>query len=322
MRRAVTLCAILLAAPLGLAQAPDPLAPGQARYHWFGDTRDPNVLRLYRQAAGAWEYVGSIDPEAGSWRWEPYGRPLDLLRVVGKARAPGALPAPERAPAPPPAGARPKIGVEETTDPPPPKARPADDRLADVIDGSPRAGPDFLGGVDRSKLASQPRYTIGGKEVGAAEALEAIQAGALPDDAGHVRVTVIGADAARRPVVEDLARAPALAWLKGRSVVNQYAAAHWRVRDGGFAVPADAGGVMIYAQAPDGKVLWRQEGYAGGPDALARALRDKVPGYDPARDPSPARPDSAPGPPANPWWLSVPGAALVVYLVRRWRKSP
>jgi hypothetical protein len=147
-----------------------------------------------------------------------------------------------------------------------------------------------------------------------------------------VRLTVIGADAIRKRVVADINNAPELAWLKGKSVVNDYASTHWRIRDGGFVTPATADGVVIYAQAPDGKVLWRQDNYEGGAVAFAQALRDRVPGYDPNKDPSPKRPVPAPPPaPTGPtlggmnlWWLTVPAALIfgILAAVRRKAVTP
>jgi hypothetical protein len=340
-------CVLLACLANPVIADPTPNRLAHAGYTWWAHRDDPNVMLLF---AGE-QLVGVLDPEAGSWRWAIDAQPVDMVKQLGKrpgrstGAMPGALPGQPKAGIAESGASKPKPAVEESSDKHPDckcgsgckcKDGHVDpdcactgcrcaDVVGDVIDGSPRGGKDFrLGGVDTSKLGGVPRFAIGGKEVGAAEAMEALgrpaggpNGGSVPDDSAHVRITVIGSEAARKAVVQDLDKAPSLAWLKGRSVVNDYGTGHWRIQAGGFALPAAADGVMIYAQSPDGKVLWRQDGYAGGPDQLARALRDKVPGYDPSKDPSPAKPDSAPGPPINPWWLSIPGAALLVLLFRR-----
>lgn len=179
-------------------------------------------------------------------------------------------------------------------------------------------------GVDRSKLCPEERYTLGGREASRAAAMNAIEAaGDIPNDSALPRLTVIGSDAARKAVLDDLKAHPSLAWLKDRVVAKGYPPDHWRVKDGGFVTPKGADAV-VYVQKPDGTVLWRQDEYAG-PERLAGALRDKVPGYDPSKDPQPqpTPPAPAPGPTPgpglklNPWWLATAAVALFVFLRRR-----
>ena len=235
-----------------------------------------------------------------------------------------------------PTGPSPKGGVDEYQ-------RADEDgrqiaQAGDVIDGSPRGKKDWMtGGVDVSQLRKGGSYyTIndkkGHREVDAAEALSAIEGGSIPDDAKNVRITVIGGDAARAKVVNDFKTNPSLAWLEcaagsGKCVLNSYPPTHWRIKDGGFKTPDAPDGVVIYAQQADGKVLWRQDSYEGGAETLARALRDKVPGYDPNKDPSPkkpgpALPDASPTAGGfNPWWLAVLAAISAAWMATSKKKA-
>lgn len=150
---------------------------------------------------------------------------------------------------------------------------------------------NYSGGVDFSKLrGDRDHYQIGGREVSRAEGLGVLSgdhaAANVPNDSQYVRFTVIGGKAARDQVLEDLRTKPEFATFKDKFVIASYGADHWRIRDGGFKAPANPTGVMIYVQKADGTVLWRQDGYES-PVKLVKALRDKVPGYDPAKDPSP-----------------------------------
>lgn len=329
--------ALVAVQPLS-AQWP-PHAPLADRYSWWAHRDNPDILLLYRGDT----LVGVLDPDATSWRWTPDGKTHDLLSLLygpgardrGRNRGHAAPEHPAKAVARtaapvPPASSKlpaaddaavsnpesaPKAGIREESE---------DGTVTDVIDGSPRNQDFRLGGVDLSKLAATPRYRIGEREVGAAEALSAISAGTVPDDSTHVRLTVIGAQAVCEQVRRDLESSPDLAFWKGRLVVNCYRPDYWRVRDGGFVTPRDPSQPVIYVQQADGKVLWRQDDYAGGAEALARALRDKVPGYDPNKDPSPKKPNPPAPTPApansglNPWWLAVPaGLFLGLYAAAR-----
>jgi hypothetical protein len=125
------------------------------------------------------------------------------------------------------------------------------------------------------------------------------------DDRDQLCVTVIGEEVNRRQVLDDLDRAPALTPWKGRLKIHGYEPTHWAVQDAGFKTD---GRPTIYVQAPDGKVLHRQDEYRG-PEALAEVLRKADPRYQPANDPDLNR-DLAGVP--LPVWLG--GAVLVVLL--------
>jgi len=138
-------------------------------------------------------------------------------------------------------------------------------------------------GIDREQLG-QPheRITLGGREITHAEAKKLLEAGGLADDSSKLRLTIIGDEANRKRVLDDL-KGP-LADLAGGFLVQSYAPDQWAVARAAFHT---GGKPTIYVQAPSGKVLHRQDDYADGPDGLRRALesiRKPDPNYDPARD--------------------------------------
>ncbi len=147
--------------------------------------------------------------------------------------------------------------------------------------------PKEVFGVDREKLSEKDTFCKDGRRATRAEVMDALSKimgpAGIPADAASPRLTVIGPEAERKKVLDDLDKSPELAFLKGKMLVQAYEPDHWRVVDGGFVT---TGKPTIYCQQSDGTVLWRQDDY-GGPVKLAAALRDKVPGYDPAKDPGP-----------------------------------
>ncbi|MGE3805706.1 MAG: hypothetical protein AB7K24_13600 [Gemmataceae bacterium] len=136
-------------------------------------------------------------------------------------------------------------------------------------------------GVDLSKLnGNRELITLDGQPVSKQQAYEILERGQLIDDSGKLRLTVIGSDAERRQVLDDLGRAPLSQWHEDL-LVQDYPASHWAVAKSGFVT---AGTPTIYLQAPDGKVLHRQDDYADGAEGLATALRRAHPDYDPQKD--------------------------------------
>jgi hypothetical protein len=171
-------------------------------------------------------------------------------------------------------------------------------------------------GVDPSRIR-RDRTSINGRSVTTQEAIKALEAN-LPDDARHLRVTVIGPDDSRKAVLGDLQTHPSLAAWKGQLVVQEYGPEDWAVKGAGF----HAGGTpTIYVQSPGGTVLHRQDGY-GGPDELAAALRKLDPNYDAKKDPDRRRILPTLGLNINvPWSVyAVAGAAAVIALLgkNRW----
>ncbi len=155
-------------------------------------------------------------------------------------------------------------------------------------------------------MPSAGKHLLNGKEVSKAEILQAIGKPPLPNDSQWLCLTVIGPEAARKQVVNDLASASALAAWKDKIKVQDYPPDHWAVRDAGFQCD---GNPTLYCQAPDGKVLHRQDDYRG-PEALAEVLRRADPAYRPEKDPDLNR--SLAGVPP---WLWVGGAILLVLLL-------
>lgn len=142
-------------------------------------------------------------------------------------------------------------------------------------DGSP---PCF--GVTPDKLAAGPTYRLNGQTITPAAAYEALEKG-LDDDGRKLRVTIIGPPVLRQKARDDLESHPAFAELQSGLAIRDFAPDHWAMR-AGFVT---TGQPTIYCQAPDGKVLHRQDNFAGGADALVGALRRAKESYDPRRDP-------------------------------------
>lgn len=144
-------------------------------------------------------------------------------------------------------------------------------------------------GIDRSGLnGSAERITLDGRAITPSEAAQILQAGSLADDSGKLRLTVIGAEADRRRVLDDL-KGP-LADIAAQCLVQDYPPDHWAVARTGFYT---AGKPTIYVQTPDGTVLHRQDDYTDGAEGLRLAferLRKPDPDYRPDKDPDLRRP--------------------------------
>ena len=162
-------------------------------------------------------------------------------------------------------------------------------------------------GLDLSRMGSTSKHILNGKEVSKQTILEALGEPRIPDDSRWLCLTIIGPDAARQRVLDDLHSASVLAPWRGRIKVQDYPPDHWAVRDVGFQC---GGEPTIYCQAPDGKVLHRQDGYRGA-EALAEVLRKADPSYRPEKDPDLNRP-LANVPPLV--WIG--GAVLLVLLLK------
>jgi hypothetical protein len=173
-------------------------------------------------------------------------------------------------------------------------------------------------GIDLDKLHQGRRYALNGREVTAAEAkarLSSPSRAAIPDDSAKARLTVIGPPEATSPVRNDLVQHPALAPWREALLVQCYPPEHWAVARAGFVT---TGRPTIYLQSPDGAVLHRQDDYAGGPVALAAALRRADPRYRPERDRDRRLPNLFPALPRVP--LGVVGlvaAGVLLLLPRR-----
>jgi hypothetical protein len=163
-------------------------------------------------------------------------------------------------------------------------------------------------GIDRAQLGQpRERITLGRREITHAEARKLLEAATLADDSGKLRLTIIGSEADRQRVLDDL-KGP-LADLASGFLVQSYAPDNWAVARAGFQT---GGKPTIYVQAPSGKVLHRQDDYADGADGLRRgleAVRKPDPNYDPAKDRDLRRPSAD----LSTW--AVVGLAGVLFLL-------
>lgn len=159
-------------------------------------------------------------------------------------------------------------------------------------------------GVDRSKLHDGARYQLNGRDVSRREAHRSLEKG-IADDSGKLRLTVIGSPEERSRVLQDVP-----AELEDKVNVWSVAPDHWSMKDNvtGAPIYVTSGHPTVYLQAPDGKVLHRQDGYQPGD---MQAIR-KAAGYDPSKDPDVRRPASGSSLPLQ--LLGGGGVALVVLL--------
>ncbi len=170
------------------------------------------------------------------------------------------------------------------------------------------AGDNF--GVDMGKISASPKYEICGKKVCKQQAIAA--ASGLPDDAALPWITVIGPEAERKAALAALKADPE---VMRHFRVKAYAPDAWQVQGVGFVT---TGKPTVYVQGPDGKVLYRQDHFVGGLDAIRGALRKANPDYRPEADPGPnnggdgLKPllDFAGKVPAWAWALAAVGAFL------------
>ena len=181
------------------------------------------------------------------------------------------------------------------------------------------AVPNF--GIMQAKLnGSTSHHSINGRSVSEEDAFAALQ-GKLTDDSQKLRLTIIGPEDKRRAVLADLAINAGLALLKDKVLVQSYDPSHWAVANAGFHT---TGQPTIYLQAPDGKVLHRQDEYRG-PDKLAEAIRKSDPNYQPDIDPDLNKinpPSASPSFDLShiPGWCCGACAAGIGFLILRRRK--
>jgi hypothetical protein len=321
--------------PVGPPMAPYSPVASTPSYSWVwsdGDLVPAGWIALHDGS----RYVGRLQPDTGLFVWSKTGKQVDLAALVAEhnpsrgARPAGALPISQ--------GPKPEPGVCEPDDAPcgrenckhcggKPKPKKEEYLIAQKAEFPPVDQPNPRdkipqGGVVVEKLSSTEKFTCRGKECTRAEAMAALDAaGSVPDDANALRLTVIGSDFARAKFLTDWKQSPDLAFWRDKFLVTEYLPDHWRIKDGGFKAPADALEPVVYLQKPDGTVLYRLDNWKPGEDAplLAKALRDKVPGYDPAKDPTPkGSGDSKTKIPPEVLWLVAIGALVAVVLL--WRK--
>jgi hypothetical protein len=161
-------------------------------------------------------------------------------------------------------------------------------------------------GVDLDKLhQEEDGYKLGGRPVSKEEAYHAVEKG-LPDDAHKMRVTVIGTDEERKKF-EQAFRASDLA---GSCVLWSVPPDHWSLKDNDSkqTVFKVDGKPTIYAQAPDGKVLWRQDDATNAVENLRKVSKPYDPLKDPGPNSSPLLPDGIPN-------IPLPLVAVALLLI-------
>lgn len=138
-------------------------------------------------------------------------------------------------------------------------------------------------GIDLSEMKGRAEsYYHNGRAITKESALLLMGTQGIVDDSEFLRITVIGSDAIRKRVRDDLYNDPALKDFRGITVVQDYPANHWAVNEVGFEI---IGEVSIYVQTPDGVVVHRQNDYKDGAPGLAAALRKVDPNYRRGGDP-------------------------------------
>ena len=173
-----------------------------------------------------------------------------------------------------------------------------------------RGTPNF--GVDPDKLGNGARFELNGQRVSKQQVFDALQ-DKIPEDAKKLRVTVIGSAVERQRVID--AYASLEASLRERLTLWSVPPDHWSLTDttNGTPIFRTDGKPTLYVQAPDGKVLHRQDDFAGAQDL--EAIRKAVKNYDASRDPDLRKPAPTPLPPApapSPQNLPLPGIALML----------
>lgn len=181
------------------------------------------------------------------------------------------------------------------------------------LEPPPRVLPNF--GIDSAKLNNRPRFELNGHTASAQEAIDAIRE-KIPEDAKKLRITVIGDAADRKRVTDAFHEAePA---LKERTTLWSVPPDHWSLTnlETGKPIFRTNGKPTLYVQAPDGKVLHRQDDFAGAQDF--EAIRRAIKNYDAAKDPDLRKaapvpiPPPAPAPSPIPTSSTMPGIALLL----------
>ncbi len=164
-------------------------------------------------------------------------------------------------------------------------------------------------GVEWDKIHGDG-YSRKGKAITRAEAFEAVTTG-IPDDGSKLRLTIIGPDASRAKVEADL-KLPENKDIADRVLPWSVKPDHFSVRDTGFVTN---GSPTVYCQAPDGKVIFREDTYE--PTDFG-AIRKAIATYDAAKDPGRVPPAS----PTNLTPIAIgAGVVLLIFLLANRKKA-
>jgi hypothetical protein len=131
---------------------------------------------------------------------------------------------------------------------------------------------------------------LNGKDVHASKAFEALVSD-LPDDSGKCFITIIDADDTRRASERLFIDSLSQGKFQVQDINPTKPMESWMI-DCGFKKP-ETNGVTVYAQAPNGKVIWRSDNFDQA--KLTVALRKTDPNYNPLKDPD-LNPHQAPVP--------------------------
>lgn len=211
------------------------------------------------------------------------------------------------------------------------KALPRPRKVTPLEEGGGETKP--LCGVQRDMMPEWggAHYSIKGVPCTKWQALEYVGSKSVPDDATHLRITVICDDRAKREAI--VAEVRALPSVKGKATVQGYGTsspkADWAVLRFGHVLPKD-GGVMINVETAAGKELTRQMHYDGGAAGFEVALHKADPNYKPdltpdksKPDPVKPKPDPTPDPQPSPltgvptWAYLLGGAGALVLLLKK-----
>lgn len=209
---------------------------------------------------------------------------------------------------------------------PPVRAQIKVTQLMPAAEDPPQEDPNQVGSDlnDRANFGVQwdkinpHQATYNGRKIGSERAAELVSK-QIPDDSKKLYVVVIGTNDEQKEVLTQLASVEPT--IRDRCLTWTVTADHWSLKDNSTGKPAfkTDGHPVIYVEAPDGKVLWRQDDAKEFPTALRKVVKD----YDAAKDPGPGKPaPSKPGDPANPisptlpWFLALGGAAAYFALRR------
>jgi hypothetical protein len=153
-------------------------------------------------------------------------------------------------------------------------------------------------GVARERMTSDGthKYTVNGKREDGETFFNALLSATgdnLVDDSGKYLLCVMGDVASCNKIRADFIGSE----LVAKCNFKTYRPTHPVVSD--FK---PAGSPTIVLQSPTGRVLWRQDNYEGGMNALAENASQIFAQYDPAKDPGPGKPFpwAAPPKPVDP----------------------
>ena len=171
--------------------------------------------------------------------------------------------------------------------------------------------PEVLTGVIPEKRGV-PCTTVNGECVPSTKAYEALVSG-LPDDSGKCHITVICGDKTIRDGIVAFIKADPNSQKFQVQDIDPTAVKESWMLECGFKKPSTPQGVVVYAQAPGGKVLWREDSW--NPQHITLGLRKTDPAYDPNKDPD-LNPKAAPAPVViepvlkTGHWIAIAGIAV------------